>query len=310
MVIKLFSKKNNKIKYRIINVSLNKISIFVFIFISQNILGMWPGNLTWKQYMEKREKDRVDKIILKKKIDYLIEHKKNLNEYSKFEIVLSFSDIGYNGFTQEHRFKSKEFISEGNPLQQAMFFKDFVLIESVLKAGADVNQLFSTGIGHRKESAMHYVASKGYFDLMPLLIKFGALIDIEDSNGDTPLHLAARGTEFNGLDTLEFLIKKGAKLNCMNKGGLTPLMVAAENLGEKHGDKFAVMKLLLFNGANPNKIDFKGRDVIDCFKKYDDSVEFTKILEDYKKQIKDKLLENSSMSNDPVNIVADYLVAV
>jgi len=285
-------------------VNLNKISIFVFMLLGQNIFGMWPGNLTCEQYHEKQEKERIDKIVLKKKIDYLVEHKKDFNEYHCYNAEQLVLDEESNSL------KLKDFGSYGYPLQEAMFLKDLYLIELVLKNGADVNKLFRTGVMRDQESAMHYASRKGYYDLMPLLIKFGASINIEDSNGDTPLHLAAKGSEYNGLDTLEFLIKKGAKLNCMNKIGLTPLMVAAENLGEKYKDKFAVMKLLLFNGASPNKVDFKGRDVMDCFKKYDDRVEFIKILRDYKKQIKDKLLESSSMSADPVNIVADYLVAV
>lgn len=56
-----------------------------------------------------------------------------------------------------------------------------------------------------------------------LLIRLGALVNIADPNGNTPLHFAA---EFGGVpEVLEVLIMENADLTLKNKKGLTPLDV-------------------------------------------------------------------------------------
>jgi ankyrin repeat protein len=73
-----------------------------------------------------------------------------------------------------------------------------------------------------------------------LLLDHGALVNVQDNAGNTPLHEAA------GLEVLELLVGRGAQVNVQNKWGATPLHGAME-LG--HLDR---AKLLLDHGAQVN----------------------------------------------------------
>ena len=54
-----------------------------------------------------------------------------------------------------------------------------------------------------------------------MLVRLGALVNIADPNGNTPLHFAA---EFGGVpEVLEVLIMEGADLTLKNMKGLTPI---------------------------------------------------------------------------------------
>jgi ankyrin repeat protein len=80
-----------------------------------------------------------------------------------------------------------------------------------------------------------------------------AKLNIKNSEGDTPLHIAASRNE----KVVQFLIDRGAHVNIKNTRGETPLHVAAY-----HGKKKNV-KILLQNGAIPFVQDSWGRTPAD-----------------------------------------------
>ena len=73
-----------------------------------------------------------------------------------------------------------------------------------------------------------------------LLIAAGANINAEDADGNTPLHLAAKG---NFVTMVSLLKAQGAMINAQNKRGNTPLHLAAES------NAVQVLSQLLAEGA-------------------------------------------------------------
>ena len=75
-------------------------------------------------------------------------------------------------------------------------------------------------------------------DVINLLIKAGADINIADKSESTPLHYAALN---NNIGIMRRLIKAGADLNKMNDSGKTPLeclMLLDNNKYHKYKDEF------------------------------------------------------------------------
>lgn len=95
------------------------------------------------------------------------------------------------------------------------------IISTLLKDGFSVSQTSNEG-----DTALHIASSKGYCEVVELLLQFKKhaqfedFINIENVVGDTSVHLAAK----NGfLDVVKSLLKHGAIYNIQNKNGQTPL---------------------------------------------------------------------------------------
>ena len=110
--------------------------------------------------------------------------------------------------------------SEGLTLVQ-MAIKDRTedIAEILLSLGADVNlKAHSNGY-----TAMHYAADSGDEDLVALLLKHKANVNIADKRGETPLHIAAHeGHE----DTVRKLLDAGAAVLAQDNLGRTPARTA------------------------------------------------------------------------------------
>ena len=95
----------------------------------------------------------------------------------------------------------------------------------------------------QKVNFIHFVAEKGYVQVMKKLVDNGIDVDSPNDNERTPLHYAS----LNGhLDVVELLLENGANVNVQNPFKNTPLHYATQKRFIK------VAELLLQKGANIN----------------------------------------------------------
>jgi uncharacterized protein len=122
-----------------------------------------------------------------------------------------------------------------------------------------VRQLVGGGAGNPNQTddssrtAMHYAAVNGNLQIIAILVKADAKLNVPDQLGNTPLHLAA---DQNQTAAAKLLLDVGAAVDPQNKDGLTPLMIAAS-----HGN-LELVRALLAKGASPTKTDYTGRDAL------------------------------------------------
>lgn len=130
-----------------------------------------------------------------------------------------------------------------------------------LQIGAKQNSFFLTrvfiGLGaNPKEtgqdgmSALHFAGYLGADRVIPLLIKKGAPVDLQDKEGRTALHLAAHTGQAYAVAAL--LDHKANTEIAETKGGMTALHLA---VAQKHA---SVVQALLEKGADPSPKEKNG----------------------------------------------------
>lgn len=76
-------------------------------------------------------------------------------------------------------------------------------------------------------TALHLAAEKGLLDVVEVLVKFGAKVDVANNAGETPLFLASQS---NNPETVKFLLEKYPNAKGEpDRTGRTPLLAAADN---------------------------------------------------------------------------------
>ncbi len=122
-----------------------------------------------------------------------------------------------------------------------------------------VRQLVGSGEGNpdmideNSRTGLHYAAMNGNLQILAILIKAKAKLNVEDKLGDTPLHLAA---EQGQTEAAKLLLDVGAEVDPQNKDGMTPLMIAASR------GNLELVRALLAKGASVTKTDYTGRDAL------------------------------------------------
>jgi len=101
-------------------------------------------------------------------------------------------------------------------------------------------------------SLLHIGAGNGHHQIMDFLIKHDADIDLVDSSGRKPIHLAVQG----GINCLMMLLHAGVNIEAVDRNGRTALFLAASfgNLNE--------VKFLLHNGADFDSKNDEGVSVL------------------------------------------------
>ena len=133
----------------------------------------------------------------------------------------------------------------------------------LLDHGAAIDHL-STGDG---QSALHYAVGLGYTQTVLFLLDRGANATIADSNGQTPLHMAACRCRDNSVaKTVTALLAKGALVNAVDGAGKTPLHYFAayrdDKCSESVKDVTASLAVLLDHGAAIDQLSRDGESAL------------------------------------------------
>ena len=108
----------------------------------------------------------------------------------------------------------------------AAHYGQYEVVKSLIKHGAEINALSHSNLSFiPKNTALHAaIAGVKSKEVIEFLLTNGAEPNITDSEGNTPLHIAA----FEGnIAIAELLIKNGAKTK-HNNSGKTPIEIAEE----------------------------------------------------------------------------------
>ncbi|MBX4262274.1 ankyrin repeat domain-containing protein [Clostridium estertheticum] len=98
--------------------------------------------------------------------------------------------------------------------------KEFEEAKQLIESAVDVNFQDENGYSY-----LHCAAQVKSLEIAILLINKGAIIDIQDKYGKTPLMVAISG--YNGDDTLiKFFLEHGASKELKNYHGVSAIMVA------------------------------------------------------------------------------------
>ena len=128
--------------------------------------------------------------------------------------------------------------------------------------------------GGKGENALGIVAARRDATWLAFLLGRGANPNIADDRGETPLMISAR---LGWRDGAEILILKGAKVDGVNRLGETALIAAVQ------ARQSALVRVLLENGANPDKTDHAaGLSARDYAKRDSRSGEMTRLIDTIK----------------------------
>lgn len=96
------------------------------------------------------------------------------------------------------------------------------LARALIELGANVNHQ-----NRLRRSALHEASIAGSLPLVKLCLTYRGRLDLQDANGNTPVHLAAARTN---AEVVEFLIRAGARPDVTNRSGQTAFSLAHEPL--------------------------------------------------------------------------------
>ncbi|PIC50552.1 hypothetical protein B9Z55_001409 [Caenorhabditis nigoni] len=109
----------------------------------------------------------------------------------------------------------------------------------------DINQLNSEGF-----APIHVAVRRLKLSLIEMLLEAGALIDFLDT--EKKRNALMHAIEMNDFETIQLLVERGSNTNIEDALGETSLSLAVKNVN------YPVVGLLLDNGADPNRQNYKG----------------------------------------------------
>ena len=116
---------------------------------------------------------------------------------------------------------------------------DLEMISLLINSNAEVNMIDSKG-----RTPLHLATEKSHLEIISMLVLYGADTDIADNKGVTPLYMAVQQ---NNSEIVSALIDANAEIDKSNNQGLSPLFVAAQN------DYLEVLSLLINAKAEVDK---------------------------------------------------------
>lgn len=175
------------------------------------------------------------------------------------------------------------------------------MVVLLLSAGAKVNARCVSGF-----TPLHEACCARRHDLVAVLLQGGALVDLADKHGVTPIHLIAR----YGIDDqpiADTLIERTADVNVLDAEGRTPLHHAC------YKDVITIVFAILNRGAELNLRDSLGETPLHLASKRNSKIIVTMLLNkgagvDVKNDMGRSPLHLASMSGsiDVVDLLLDY----
>ncbi|XP_043466930.1 ankyrin-3-like [Leptopilina heterotoma] len=159
----------------------------------------------------------------------------NENDYSSSECYLYSDD-----YSEEYEhFENYCSTDDYTPIFLAVHKGDLNSVSTLLNE----NNLEKSVHGKRM---LHVAAARGHLQIVDLLIKNGAKLNVEDFKKRTPFYVALQQ---NKVEVAEFLLENGARIDIPRKGGRTTLRVAIKT------QNIRIVERLLKQGAMVNVRD-------------------------------------------------------
>jgi serine/threonine-protein phosphatase 6 regulatory ankyrin repeat subunit B len=139
-----------------------------------------------------------------------------------------------------------------DPLSISAWKGSLQIAQTLIQSKAIVNSQNSEG-----QTPLFQATKQGHCKMMKLLIDNKARVNIQDRYGNTCLHLSVCNHKSD--DMLLLLLKKEAAVNVCNKDGTTVLMMAIEG---KQGVSDKRIRAIIEHGANVNAHDKFGKTAL------------------------------------------------
>lgn len=140
--------------------------------------------------------------------------------------------------------KLDETDSDGNTvLHRQCEDQNLFNIQKLLMSKVDVNIVNRNGL-----TPLAIALKNKSMDIVSILIQFGARLDIQDSNGDTSVHILCKSKDWEVLQKIPLQ----NVINIQNKKGETPVIVSLKN------KNLELSRLLIQQGSNLNIADSEG----------------------------------------------------
>jgi ankyrin repeat protein len=140
-------------------------------------------------------------------------------------------------------------IADHASLRNAAFRGQAERTMELITAGASVNEPDSDG-----DTPLMLAAAQGHTDIVTVLLRKGADANAHNDQGETALHQAAHGGHLGAVGAL---LAAGARVDTRDNGGSTPLMCAT------FGGHAEVTIALLDSGADVEIENFHGYGALD-----------------------------------------------
>jgi ankyrin repeat protein/predicted DNA-binding WGR domain protein len=106
------------------------------------------------------------------------------------------------------------------------------------------------------KTALHVATQKGSVEIVELLLEYSPKLDVQDSQGNTPLIIAS---EMRSSKIVRALCQAGANPNISNQKGRIALHLAFHSATTSSNASFDIESVLLLHNSNINAVDKHGR---------------------------------------------------
>ena len=135
------------------------------------------------------------------------------------------------------------------PLQAAARKGYINLVDVLIRYGATIDLLTPSGVGDTKLNALHWACANDHCTVVEFLLDSGANIDALSSHQDTPLLLALQNRHYQ---IARILIERGSNLAASEISGTSALILASSR------GALDIVQLLLQKGADADKQNAEG----------------------------------------------------